>query len=400
MHKLIILIFFTLLSLPIKAQTLHAIIFANTECPGDPRNPNDPGIGPSVSGDYYRMKIEMTTIAAFIDYELKTHYYIGDQEQFSRESLEKVLKGLKCDPQDIVFFYYSGHGSRSKNEKTDFPQMNFVVDPYKSRIPESTANYPLYNVMTRIKEKSPRLTIVLGDMCNSVANWVTPKTLPFDKAATKVEDAPVKFYKDLFLNVKGSLIATSSKPGQTSAAYSDGGAFTLGFMESLQQMVSEGMEPSWKNLLDYSVAATESRTQCRQTPIYDVSDLHIATSDTNTQIEPTTQTDNTAEITSTPDITEDEVAISNLLTSVGSESVDEEKRIELAIEAMSLLFDSPNAVIKVVGRDGKTEVSTKTAKAYLDWLTVTTNLYKVVPIQAQISGNKKFTYLQVHEMYK
>ncbi len=410
MRKLFLIIYLVLLSSYAQSQTLHAIVFANTECPGDPRNPRDRGIGHSVSGDYYRMKIEMTTIASFIGYELKAHYFVGSQEQFCRQNLDKVIDELKCGAQDIVFFYYSGHGSRSANEKTDYPQMNLVVDPYRSNIPENTANYPIYNVMKRIEAKKPRLTIVIGDLCNSISNWVTPKSIPSDKSATKVEDAPIKFYKDLFLRVKGSLIAVSSKPEQTSAACEEGGAFTLGLIQVLQTMVSNGMEPSWSNLFEGSIRATEHITNGRQTPIYDTSNLHLITASDNSSIDNAALNDQNEENNGnlsceevnapTLSITRDEVALTSLLTSIGDESISEEKRIDIASKALNILFESPNAIVKVVGRDGKTEVSTKTAKAYLDWLTVTTHLYKVVPIKGTINSNDKFSYLQIHEMYK
>lgn len=386
----------------INAETFHAIIFANTDCPGDPRNPRDQGIGPSVTGDYYRMKIEMTTIASFIDYELKTYYCTGSQNDFSKNRLDEVLDNLQCDPNDIVFFYYSGHGSRSENEATDFPQMNLVVDPYKTHMSDIAANYPLYNVMKRIESKCPRFTIVVGDLCNSIANWVTPKQMPSDKAATKVEEAPIEFYKDLFLKFKGCLIAASSKPGQTSAACADGGAFTLGLMQVLQLMVTNNIEPSWDILLEGAVVATEKITGGKQTPIYDTRNLHFSSPPSLSLTDEESRHDeNTDDLHADSNhIVDDETALSNMLTQIGDEQTSLEKRIKLSADVLSLLFDSPQAIVKVVGKDGKTVVSTKTAKAYLDWLTVTTNLYKIVPIEADITQDKKFTYLQVHEMYK
>lgn len=399
--RILVLALSVLLSVSsINSETFHAIIFANTDCPGDPRNPGDQGIGPSVTGDYYRMKIEMTTISSFIDYELKTYYCTGSQDDFSKSRLDEVLDNLQCAPNDIVFFYYSGHGSRSENETTDFPQMNLVVDPYKTNLSDVAANYPIYNVMKRIESKNPRFTIVVGDLCNSVANWVNPKQIPTDKAATKVEDAPITFYKDLFLKFKGSLIATSSKPGQTSAACADGGAFTLGLMQVLQLMVTNNIEPSWDTLLEGAVVATEKITGGKQTPVYDTGNLQLSSISGLTE-EDSRRDENTSDIQSDSNhIVDDETALSDMLTQIGDEQIALEKRIKLSADALSMLFDSPRAIVKVVGKDGRTVVSTKTAKAYLDWLTVTTNLYKIVPVEANINHNKKFTYLQVHEMYK
>lgn len=56
-----------ILILPTNSQTLHAIIFANTKCPGE--EPGSMGIGSSVTCDYQRMKIEFETMASFLNYK-------------------------------------------------------------------------------------------------------------------------------------------------------------------------------------------------------------------------------------------------------------------------------------------------------------------------------------------
>lgn len=402
MHRLILLLLVLLCSYStVFSQTLHAIIFANTECPGDPRNINDRGIGPSVTCDYYRMKVEMATIASFIGYKLNPKYCVGTQEEFSLKNLNKVIDELTCEPNDIVFFYYSGHGSRNKNDKTLFPQMNLVVDPYHTRIEDSQANYPIYNVKEEIMKKNPRLAIVVGDLCNSIAEWVSPKSIPSDKSATKVDDAPVKFYRDMYLNYKGAVIATSSKPGQSSLAFSDGGAFTLSLMDVMQIMATKGMEASWQLLLDGSIYGTEQRTNERQTPIYDLSDLSFDNSGADNVASTEEQVQSQVE-EDADNYTLDEDALSKLLTGIGSESLSLENRIDLSEKVLDILFDTPEAKVEVVGKDGKTIVSTKIAKDYVDWLTMAVNLYKVIPVKGTYNiGNKnKFKQLTVHEMYK
>ena len=58
--KLLAIMFWTtIMIIPANSQTLHAIIFANTKCPGE--KPGSMGIGPSVTCDYQRMKIEFET---------------------------------------------------------------------------------------------------------------------------------------------------------------------------------------------------------------------------------------------------------------------------------------------------------------------------------------------------
>ena len=256
-----------ILILPTNSQTPHAIIFANTKCPGE--EPGSMGIGPSVTCDYQRMKIEFETMASFLNYKKDFQWYEGSPNHFCRTNLESALNNLSCGKDDIVIFYYSGHGGRSPKETQDpFPWMQLVVDPYHTPW-NASQYYSQSQVLKRIEAKQPRLSIVLGDLCNSLSNAIPQKDVPEMKGATKISKAPCDFYKDLFLKVKGSIISSSSRPGETSAAFSDGGAFTICFTEALQIMVSNNMEPDWETLLEGTKIRTSKVTQGKQNPIYE-----------------------------------------------------------------------------------------------------------------------------------
>ena len=220
------------------SQTFHAIIFANTK---------NPSIGASVEEDLNRMKIELKSMANFIGYKYVSYEF--KDYAFNRSNLEKTIEGMRCGSNDIVFFYYSGHGGRSIREKTDYPQMLLVYDESIGG-DERTDLYPIFNVKERIKTKNPRLTIVMGDLCNSEAEWVSPKDMVIDKSPTIKSSGKSQFYKDLFFNMKGDIITVSSRPKETSKAYSDGGAFTTSFLIILQSMVSKKSSADWNRLLD------------------------------------------------------------------------------------------------------------------------------------------------------
>ena len=88
--KLIGIMFWaTIMIIPANSQTLHAIIFANTKCPGE--KPGSMGIGPSVTCDYQRMKIEFETMASFLNYKKDFQWYEGSPSNFCREKLESAL---------------------------------------------------------------------------------------------------------------------------------------------------------------------------------------------------------------------------------------------------------------------------------------------------------------------
>lgn len=375
--------------LPAKGQTLHAIIFANTKCPGE--QPGSQGIGPSVSCDYQRMKIEFETMASFLNYKKDFQWYEGSPENFSRSKLESALNNLSCGKDDIVFFYYSGHGGRSPQDTQDpFPWMQLVVDPYRTQW-SASQYYALSQVSNRIKAKHPRLSIVLGDLCNSVSNAIPSKNIPEMKGATKMSKAPCDFYKDLFLKVKGSIIASSSKPGETSAACSEGGAFTICFTEALQIMVSNNMEPDWNTLLEGAKLRTSSAMNDKQHPIYETELERVTDIPTISHSE--------QENPSMPTVT-DNNDIADYLTAIGSGSTNIRERINLVEPTLDNFFISPQAKIEVVGRDGKTIVATKYASTYLNNLSIARNLVKVIAVDQKEAENGKLSYLKVHEMYK
>lgn len=399
MKKLFILISLCfLVAVPVCSQTLHAIIFANTKSPGNPNDPRDTGIGQSVTVDFERMGIEMTSISSFIGYSLKKYYYYDTPDRFSRRSLLAVLNNLSCGKDDIVFFYYSGHGLRAENEESQYPEMVLKV-PYGAASVQDL--YPLFDVYKKIRDKNPRLTIVMGDLCNSTIKGYYRSTDTAKGASVKSSTA-CDVYKNLFLNVKGGLIATSSKPGQTSgcAFYKDGteagGIFTVSFLECLGACVSQGQAVNWDTLLEgattFAIKIAEGMGN-KQTPVFSTKDLVVAEAPSQTSTQPQTPTSDDVQ-------TMEQDNIAGALSSIANDRNNRMERIRNIQPALSRYFASPQSRIQVVGRDSKTIVNTTTASSYLNYLSIATNMEQVMVIEEKKNDNGRISYLKVHEMHR
>ncbi len=211
----------------ISAQTMHAIIVSNTE---------DANIGKSCEMDQMMMIAEMNTIAKAIRYEISLK--IISSGSFNFENLEQFIKELKANENDIIFFYYTGHGFNKKNYNDKYPIMDF-----------NTVKYPLFMMHKKLKKKGARLCITMGDCCNNIID----KAKEVNKNLLVVEenkDKKNKIYKNLFLKPKGDIIVSSSKRGEYSYVHEKKGSyFTDEFRKALVYAVNYSNSLSWENLL-------------------------------------------------------------------------------------------------------------------------------------------------------
>lgn len=390
---------FLLTSFSSYGKTFHAIIFANTK---------NKDIGQSVTVDMERMGVEMTAMAKSIGYTLKKHIYYGSQDKFNHLNLDKVLSDLSCAPDDIVFFYYSGHGGRAENENTEFPEMCLFVN--EEDFKTTSQLYPLYDVYARIRKKNPRLTIVMGDMCNSVIEGYY-KGNGGTKGATVLSKGVCDVYKNLFVNTKGGIIIASSEPKYTSGCfifqqdgqwYHAGGYLTHSFLTVLRDFVSKSKNVSWEGLMDATIDVTKylskediyGNPRRPQVPIYK-QDLTIVQSPSeNPNVNSTPQ----APIVSNDSDTNQQDNLAYSLSMVGNRNVSKLDRIHNIKKALNH-FATPQARVQVVGYDNHTIVNTATIEKYLNYLSIASNMDEVVVIDAEKDNTGKIIYVKVHEIH-
>ena len=366
--KLILVIVALLISNIAVSQTLHAIIFADTY---------SHDIGASVREDYKNMGIEFALIAEANGFQSKIYdSCIG--ENFNRQTADKVLNELRCGSNDVVFFYYSGHGNRSASQ---YPQLGL-----------KGGTIALHTIDEIIARKNPRLRIIMADCCNgSIREDIKPQgDLGY---ASKIDTNSEKVYRSLFGDsVKGSIIIASSQPGENSISLEKGGAFTFSFLQEMQKMKASGANANWNTLLERSKNATSQIA--RHTPVFNVDPLGrlIAVGGITP---PPEQGHINQDITVPPPPPPPfEEALAQLING----SLGDVYRINLIQPVLNQYFDK-NAVVRIYGRNG-TLVRRETAKDFLGRIAIAHNLVRLVQQDSQKAANGKYTEINFHEIYR
>lgn len=349
------------------SQTFHAIIFADTY---------DTDIGESVKRDRYNMINNFDLMARANNMKLNL---LDDCKgsDFNKENAEQILKGLKCGSQDIVFFYYSGHGVRAYGEPSPYPQLSFGSGD-KNKI-------ALHTVDEAIAKKNPKLRIIMADCCNSYNTNISPKDDSGGDKASVYDEPKVKYFESLFGKLSGSVIVASSKAGETSTAYRVGGAFTFSFLNELQKMVVGNNNADWKTLLERTRTATFNLAA--HTPVFSVNVQIVDRPLTPMPTQPPTPIP-------TPPVPSLNVALSELINT----KLNEEYRIDKVQPTLNTFFASASAVVQIYGRNG-TLLRRETAEDFLLRIATTHNLVGFVEHEFQKAANGKYTNINFHEIY-
>ena len=353
------------------SQTFHAIIFADTKAPD---------IGKSVEKDLEHIKAEIGNISYYLNIDVNLVEKHGINA--NKETLLKVLDDLQCKPEDIVFFYYSGHGARAVEDKSPFPQITF-----KSRDDQS---YPLDLVDKKIASKKPKFRLVMGDLCNTKSAYINSK---YDtgngKSYVNAKGGNAALvYQNLFENVTGGVIVSSSKAGEPSQAIAEGGVFTLCFLYELQELYNDVANANWKTLLERTqnttlMVTTEINKEKRgHTPIFEINLIgeNFATTPSSVGVQSTND------------------PLINTLIQMADNGNDYATRINLTKPALQ--YFSSSAIVETYSRNGNVRLTREKASDFLERVSTAHNLVNFVRFNTELDENGKIKYLKLHEFYK
>ena len=190
------------------------------------------------------------------DLDLPYHLATVADLQFNKQNVLTALDTLKPKQQDIVLFFYSGHGFSFKDDASHiYPQLDLRSNPpvySEAAIKASTAN--IEEVFDLIRKKGARLNLVISDCCNSLIEFY--RYFPNPKVVPQPYNFPInkEVASMLFLKTKASVLATAASKGQY--AVSDektGGIFTGNFCEQLYStcydLALKSSDVSWEKII-------------------------------------------------------------------------------------------------------------------------------------------------------
>ena len=244
-----------------RGAALHAIIVGDT---------NDPNIGVGVEAD-------MKHILEFINHigrntpwnqqgTLKvfvTRSVFGGnprEERLSHRNLRAALANVPAGEDDVILFYYSGHGMGDDAGQTIWPSLYFEDNAFAYE-----------QLLAPLQAKNPRLLIIITDACNNFSDWMPE--MQFSAAKRMAKAAPIEQnYRELFLNQRGYILATSSIPGEISLAASTrpGSLFTNDLLMRIYQQLQSPSPPSWNRIETTELTYVDQGEKFKQHPQYEI----------------------------------------------------------------------------------------------------------------------------------
>lgn len=332
-------------------------------------------------------------------------------DDLSPRKCKEIINSFRCGPDDIVVFYYIGHGTHGEEGGDVWPMM---------LMGEANANtlIPLKWVHDVLKDKGGRLTASIGMCCNvyqGVARRNAP-TFAVNYGNLYLPEHEMNAIQDMFLGHKGDFLLASASPGQSSLGYDTPlgpmDIFTFALVRNFEASAEEG-NLDWKTLFDDIAYSTDYITEGSQTPIFksNLTKSRPAAPAPPAPAPVKVETPKPQAPAATPPASQNAspapapapeqgdllnalgLALDNLIDTRQSEKA----RIAQAAELEKIFV--PGAVVKVIGQDGNLVVDKSSAEDFIGRLATSRILLKVAPVALEVKAGG-VSELKVKEIYK
>lgn len=395
-----ILMLLGMIATQVQAKTIHWLTFIDT---------TDPKVG---KVDENTRKILYAHWIDLVNASLKEQGYdvnIIDVygSKTSPKNCRDIINNFNCSSEDIVVFYYVGHGTENTGT-SKFPLMLMAqTDPNKF-IPHDW-------VHNKLKSHHPRLTVTIS-MCCNVRQGAPGRIAPAfstNYGNAYIDQDMSECIKKMFLEYKGDIKITSASPGESSWTcpstldWTD--FFTINLIDQFNNVLPVKNSPDWKSMM--SAIKNEVYAEVRacegiqrqlpgatQTPYWECADKRegnlIATS--RPPVTKPTPPDST--LTTKSDRTIIKTELDRVLSFISSTSVDQQQRIS-AIEKIKPAF-AENMTVRIMSQDGNVVVDRESISTFLGRIATSRLLKNVSVVDFDINQNDKISSLRVREVYK
>lgn len=211
-------------------------------------NINEPEIGASCLKDMNRAVETFTKLANFMEIKFESKTISGND--YNKATVEKQIASLTPAPNDIIVFYYSGHGFRKSKDSRRFPYIDLRAKPDNTYMVNSLNIEDIYD---SIRKKGARLNLIIGDCCNTEVTAKNAIGAPIPRTKGFSLEWNLENCRALFLNpMPRSILVTAADIDQKASSNNDfGGFFSYFFKTSMENQLSFfNKNANWENVLN------------------------------------------------------------------------------------------------------------------------------------------------------
>lgn len=236
--------------------TLHLLVVANTF---------DQNIGSACAMDMRRAIKFFQDLKEFLGIRFVFDTIAG--KRYNLTEVEKAIEKLKnAGTNDIIVFYYTGHGFRQKDDNRRPPYID--LRPNYDENPNNLNSKSLADIFQSISGMKARFKLILADCCNDMSKTYSVKAKPPSVTKGFSLSGSLQNAADLFLNAKRmSILATGANPGQRSICNDNfGGFFSYNFLNAIEGQLSFlNNNANWDKIMEESMIKTRKlamRVEC------------------------------------------------------------------------------------------------------------------------------------------
>lgn len=230
----------------------------------------DPHIGKGCAKDIESIRQMFSSLAEHMKFWFLELVIKG--EAYSKKNVEESINSIKAGSDDILVFYYTGHGFRfEKQDDVVYPHV--YLQPTLPKATDAIINENSLNlneIFESVKARGARLNIVIGDCCNNLIHFERKFSDREKKPRPEEAGDLVVFDKSkcrtLFCDLTASILVASADKGQFSITDDDiGSIFTFNFTKNLKILLSTAPGASdgfpWHKFLEESTEETFSQSK-------------------------------------------------------------------------------------------------------------------------------------------